>query len=134
MKKDEICKRFLFLPVTIIVVSVLCILFNGYSRLFPKQDECKTETVAENITVENKKRIYKEVKKIKADEPKIDINHATVDDFIRLPGIGVIKAEMIVSQRSKMKGFRTLKDIMCVDGISVGIFENLKSFITITDY
>ncbi len=131
MKKDEFYERFMFLPIIVIVVSVLCIGFNGYAQLFPEEEipyaEPAGEESAEDVTYASKK-----VEKIEAGDEKIDINTATAEDFQRLPGIGVVKADAAVKQREKMGGFRTLEDLMCTEGIGEKLFENLKQFIKIS--
>lgn len=131
MKKDEFYERFLFVPIIVMVVSVLGILFNGYARAFPKEEE-PVEFVEEVASEETSTR-YKPVKKITPDEKPVDINHASVDELQRLPGIGGAKADAIVRQREKMGGFRTLEDLMCTDGIGTKLFEKLKMFIKISN-
>ncbi|MBQ2931647.1 MAG: helix-hairpin-helix domain-containing protein [Clostridia bacterium] len=132
MKKDEFYERFLFLPIIVIVVSVLCIVFNGYAQLFSEEEIPYAEPFpvesAEKVTYTSKK-----VEKLESGDEKIDINTATVEDFQRLPGIGVVRANDAVKQREKMGGFRTLEDLMCTEGIGPKVFELLADFIRISN-
>ncbi len=132
MKKDEFYERFLFLPIIVIVVSVLCIVFNSYARLFPKEEIMYAEPALEENT-EKVTDVSKKVEKIEPGDEKIDINTAMAEDFQRLPGIGAVKADAAVKQREKMGGFRTLRDLMCTEGIGAKIFERLVDFIRISN-
>ncbi len=133
MKKDEFFERFMFVPVIIIVVSVFCIFFNFYTELYPKD---KAYAVLEEEMDDTEEELHPAKKwsgeKIKTGEAKIDINSASEEEFRRLPGIGSMKASKIVRQREKMGKFRTLEDLMCVEGIGVKVFEGLREFICIS--
>jgi len=48
---------------------------------------------------------------------KVILNAATVDDLVRLPGIGRRRAEAIVELRKRLKRFRTANDLLRVRGI-----------------
>lgn len=133
MKTDKFCKRFLFVPIIVIAVSILCIAFNVYERFFPDEEKEYVEIV-EDAKPEKTAEKYKAVKKIKSGEALVDINHASVEELMQLPGIGATKANEIVDIRKRMGGFRTINDLMCTEGIGPGVFENLKDFITITEY
>lgn len=61
----------------------------------------------------------------------IDINNATAEELDAIPGIGPVRAKAIVEQREKMKGFTTMEDIMCTDGIGDKVFENILPYIKI---
>ena len=48
-----------------------------------------------------------------------------------LPGIGERRADAILSYRQLYGGFRSVEDIMNVDGIKEGSFARLKDRITV---
>jgi competence protein ComEA len=133
MKKDEFYERFIFIPITIIVVSVLCIGYNVYKKVIPDK-EIKSVEVYKEAEEERPTIKYKTVDKIKAGEKLIDINHASAEELMSLPEIGATRANAIVEQRTKMEGFRTLEDLICTDGIGENTFNKLKAFITISEY
>lgn len=63
---------------------------------------------------------------------KIDINSASINELISLPGIGESKANNIVDFRMKYGNFKTIDEIIYVSGISENLFQNIFDLITIT--
>ena len=61
----------------------------------------------------------------------VDLNSASVSELMTLPGIGQTRAEAILSYREKNGRFRTIEDIMKVDGIKEASFQKLQAFITV---
>ncbi len=61
--------------------------------------------------------------------PKININTATVDDFVDLPGIGESIAGKIIEYRESRKGFKKVDDMMNVKGIGKKKFAKIKNYI-----
>lgn len=62
----------------------------------------------------------------------IDINSAPAEVLDELPGIGPKKAEEIVSYRQKNGAFDTIEEVLNVPGIGPGIFEDIRTLITIS--
>lgn len=74
----------------------------------------------------------------KADHPsaeketgpgQININKATAEQLVALPGIGPAKAGAIVTYRETYGSFETLEQLMEVKGIGPKTFERLKDLI-----
>ena len=61
----------------------------------------------------------------------ININTASVSDLTNLSGIGEVKAKSIVNYRNKNGKFKTINDILKVDGISETLFSKIKNNITV---
>ena len=61
----------------------------------------------------------------------VNINQATVSDLMKLPGIGQVKAEAIVTYREANGSFSSIEEIKNVPGIKEAAFEKLKGFITV---
>jgi competence protein ComEA len=61
----------------------------------------------------------------------VNINTATVDQLIGLPGIGAKMATRIIDYRQKNGGFKKLEDLMNVQGIGEKNFLKLKPLITL---
>jgi comEA protein len=63
---------------------------------------------------------------------KIDINTATIEDFMRVPGIGPSTAKAIVEYREQKGGFKDVKEIMKVKRIGSKSFDKMKDYLMIT--
>jgi competence protein ComEA len=61
---------------------------------------------------------------------KININLATVEELDTLPGIGSVYAQRIINYR-KNKPFRSIEEIMEIEGIGEKTFEKLKDLVII---
>ena len=62
---------------------------------------------------------------------RIDLNTASKEQLMTLPGIGESKAEAILSYRETKGGFASIEELKNVDGIKDGTFSKLKDFITV---
>lgn len=61
----------------------------------------------------------------------VNINLATKEELMTLPGVGQSKAESIISYRNEHGGFSVIEDIMNITGIKEGLFGKLKDHITV---
>ncbi|AZR73202.1 hypothetical protein BBF96_07270 [Anoxybacter fermentans] len=68
---------------------------------------------------------------IKNSERKVNINTASKEELMTLPGIGPGKAAAIIGYREMNGSFRKLEDLMNVDGIGEKTFIKLKDKITL---
>ncbi|MGH2568650.1 MAG: ComEA family DNA-binding protein [Bacteroidota bacterium] len=62
---------------------------------------------------------------------KLDINAATKQELLSLPGIGEVLADRILQHRKEHGSFRTISDLLKIKGISKNKLEQFKNFITI---
>lgn len=62
----------------------------------------------------------------------IDINKASLDELMTLPGIGQAKANLILNYRSENGLFAKKEDLMKISGIKEGVYNKIKDLITIT--
>ena len=61
---------------------------------------------------------------------KVNINTATKEELMKLPGIGERTAEMIIQHRKIYGEFKRVEDIMNVKGIGQKKFEKIKRYLT----
>lgn len=61
----------------------------------------------------------------------VNINKATRDELMTLPGIGGSKADDIISYREEHGKFSKIEDLMNISGIKTGVFNKIKDMITI---
>jgi competence protein ComEA len=61
------------------------------------------------------------------DKPAVvDLNTATLDDLIALPGIGAKRAQAILDARKERGGFQSVDDLLDVRGIGAANLEKLR--------
>lgn len=61
----------------------------------------------------------------------IDLNRATAEDLMTLPGIGEVLAERILEYRDVSGGFVNVEQLLEVSGIGEKTLEELSAFITV---
>lgn len=65
------------------------------------------------------------------DDGKVNINTASKEELMSLPGVGESRAESIVQYREDVGAFRTVEDIMQISGIKEGLFVKIKELIKV---
>ena len=66
-----------------------------------------------------------------SSDGRLNINRASKEDFMTLSGIGEAKAEAIVAYREEHGLFGSIDEIMNVNGIKDGVYNNIKDYITL---
>ena len=138
MKKYEIFKRFIFVPVGCFVILFLMATYVVLDEIgFLEEEPSEALLLSTEADTESRQDALNNIKtpeKVKPGTKVIDINTASAEDFMRLPGIGKAKAWEIVRQRVKMHGFYSVDDLACTDGIGTKTIEKLREFVTISEY
>ena len=62
-------------------------------------------------------------------EDPVVLNDATVDDFERLPGIGLKRAEALLALRARLGKFRQVEDLLKVKGIGLKTLRKLRPLV-----
>ena len=65
------------------------------------------------------------------EEGKVNLNEASREELMTLPGVGEAKADSILSYREENGGFDSIEEIMEISGIKEGVFEKMKDKITV---
>lgn len=79
--------------------------------------EDKTDNIPDNEINSNDKN---------ESNGKVSLNKATLDELMTLDGIGEKKAQAIIDYRNKNNGFKTIEEILEVDGIGSTTYEKIK--------
>ena len=66
-----------------------------------------------------------------AQSALVNINTATADALMSLPGIGKSKADSIIAYREEKGKFSRVEDIMNITGIKEGVFNKIKDMICV---
>jgi competence protein ComEA len=61
----------------------------------------------------------------------LNLNNATKDELVALPGIGPAKAQAILDYRSKNGAFKSVEELKDVKGIGAKRYEKIKSELTV---
>ena len=65
-----------------------------------------------------------------AENTPVNINYATKEQLMTLPGIGESKADSIIAYRETNGGFEKVEEIMNISGIKEALFNKIKDLIT----
>ena len=65
-----------------------------------------------------------------AQKSTINLNTATIDQLMTLPGIGRKTAERILEHRTKTGGFKKIEELMNVKGIGEKSFLKIKPLVS----
>jgi len=68
-------------------------------------------------------------KKIPPKEKSINLNTASVNELVNLPGVGEKTAKSIVDYRKKIKKFTSVNQLLDVDGIGNSKLNKIKKFV-----
>ena len=109
--------------------DVIVVYSNEEIKKAQKEERIVVETPCVCEEVKNDS-CYKEDKETETTS-KININTASINELIKLTGIGESKAKLIKEYRTKNGKFKDIKEIMNIKGISETLFSKIKENITI---
>lgn len=96
------------------------------------EDEQQVYVPSEEEAKESPKEVQQETNNDSHSENKglININQATREELMTLPGIGEAKADMIINYREEHGRFATIEEIKNISGIKDGVFNKICDLIT----
>ena len=65
------------------------------------------------------------------DSKKINLNTATVEQLMTVPGISKTIAEKIIRLRQEYRGFTVIEELLDLDGIDNDMINQLKKYIEV---
>lgn len=66
-----------------------------------------------------------------ADDGRVNLNTATEEELMELPGIGAAKAAGIIAWREANGSFTQIEDLMKIEGIKEGVFSKLADYVKV---
>ena len=64
---------------------------------------------------------------------KSELNRATLEELMSLPGIGEVRAQSILEYRQSNGPFRQPSELMNISGIGEGIYEKLRDYVYVEE-
>jgi comEA protein len=113
-------ERGLILLVAIALMASGVILYVGQER--PPAVLRSKPIVLENVLV---------VQPTFHDARTLDLNTATIEELVRLPGIGPVLGERIISFRTENGRFTSVDELLAVRGIGPKVLEEIRGQVTI---
>jgi len=122
-RETAVMKKLSFLLLAIFLISstlMICFfILNVSGNMSDLNLGCTTVTLTQ------------EERKISADLGLIDLNSASKEQLMLLPGIGDSLSDRIIEYREMTANFTYIEDIVNVKGIGVNKFLEIRDFITV---
>ena len=114
-------------------INLVSVLSDGMQLMVPPlQTETVAEFCPETSSSDNSLILSESDAKVSSDTSgKININTATLNELMTLPGIGETRGKAIISYRENGSSFSTPEDIMKVSGIKENTYNSLKDYICV---
>ena len=90
------------------------------------EKKCECPDTINEACIKEKTSTKEELK-----DTKISINKASLEELMKVEGIGESKAKAIIKYRETNGNFETIEDIKKVSGIGESTFEKFKDYITV---
>lgn len=97
------------------VVNLAAFIEDGQQIIFPDKETAKAQ----------------KEQKLLEDSGKVNINTATMEQLMALPGIGESRAKEIMAYRENMGGFQKCEELMQIPGIKENTYKKLEDKIVV---
>ncbi|ABX42321.1 helix-hairpin-helix domain-containing protein [Lachnoclostridium phytofermentans] len=104
---------------------------DGQRIYVPNKKEVETLSDVEIAEVVFSNPTGKEKNDESSNKTKVNINKATKEELMTIPGIGEAKALSIISYRTEHGLFSTIEELQNISGIKSAVFNRMKDFITV---
>jgi competence protein ComEA len=106
------------------------LLIDGQRLYIPSREEIEAGTVT--VDLMSGGDLNQEIDSNQETNGLINLNQASKQELMTLPGIGESKANSIISYRNEHYGFQSIEDIQKIPGIKEAIFQKVKNYITVS--
>ncbi len=112
--------RWLYLPLAFLFLALYLVGYNIYRHRSIVMDPPAT------VLTEEQKL---EIKLMKGET--VNINQATKEELMRLPGIGEVLAERILETRDELGGFQSVEELKKIKGIGDKLFRDIAEYVVL---
>lgn len=99
------------------------------------REDAATTAVNQAEVLEDESRVYVpaigEVVEQQEDDGRVNLNTASKEQLMTLPGVGAAKADSIIQYRNENGKFQSIEEIKEISGIKEGLFEKIKDLIKV---
>lgn len=120
-------KVILFLTITFLIGAGIRL----YQETFPSKRQFDYRASDSTYAALNESLEREQAPKDSASTKILDINKASKEQLVSLPGVGEVTAERILLYREGIGNFKSIDDLKNVNGITKKKFEQLKPFVTV---
>ena len=110
-------------------LNLATIVNDGQKIVVPSKSEVKNGLVAANG--EPAQQIGQDNLQQSPKAAAVNINTASIEELMTIPGVGESKAKSIIEYRQKNGGFTCKEDIMNITGIKEGVFSKISDYIVV---
>ena len=110
-------------------INMAQVLYDGSKVIIPTMEEVAEEPFGQSEFLSGGSSSEREGSS--EGERKININTASAEELMKLPGVGQTRADAIIAYRRREGAFTCAEDLTKVSGIGENIFLNLKDLICI---
>ncbi len=111
-------------------VNQAALVQDGQKVYIPTKEEVEG-TVPESYPGNNQDTATGNTLKEVNSSGKVNINKASAEELMTLPGIGEAKAAGIIAYRQEQGGFKSIEEIMNINGIKNSVFNKISDKITV---
>lgn len=95
-----------------------------------------TTVRAPSVSIETQRGGAYQMPAESADEEEtdamVDLNRASLDELMTLPGIGASRAQSIIDYRTQYGAFRSVAELKKVPGITASVLDGLDGLVTVS--
>lgn len=104
---------------------------DGQQYIIPTLEEVKEKNLWDDATSQTIASSA-DIQPSSIEDGRVNLNTASKEELMTLPGVGEAKAEAIIAYREMVSPFQTIEDVMKVSGIKDGLFQKIKTKITVS--
>ncbi len=104
---------------------------DGQRIYIPTEKEVKELSVEERMAGDGALEMTEQAASGASGSKLININTATAEELMELPGVGEAKAASIIEYRNTKGNFKTIQELMKISGIKEGLYQKVSSYITV---